>query len=493
VQDKNMKRLLFIYLFSVIAGSLMAQPCHEVVGYYASWKWYDRDKLVNPETIDYSKYTVLNYAFFKPQVDGTITYGDSWADQNLLGKPYRYNSGNTLIRHAHSNGVKVFVSVGGWTWSEPFPVIAARADLRNKFAEECARIIREHDLDGIDIDWEYPGFVKHGGSPSDRDNFTLLLKAVRLELDRLEVISGKDLHLTFASGIAAEHMSNIDWDQVVPLVDFINLMTYNYSGTWDNTTGHNSPLFCNDNSPLCVNGSVEMLLNEFGVPASKVTLGMAFYARTACTTAKPGLRVNSLKKADVSTFSSDMGVPEYYNLGYKSHLFDVRWDWDAKVPYMTGKNDLKSFITYDDPVSIGIKAGYVLHKGLRGAAIWEVSGDYVESWKGSGVIVSTPLASALNKVFCTPDPDFIAQHFKDQEKGPQLSSFLFSEYMLIDFTEAGGVTGLRIMDASGKVVAEVANPLTEELSLDTSQWEEGLYFVQWQMGDRVKLARAFKI
>lgn len=488
-----MRRLLFILTFSITSTVLYAQPCHEVVGYFASWKWYDRNKLVNPETIDYSKYTILNYAFFKPEADGTISYGDSWADQNLLGKPYKYNDSNTLIHQAHLHGVKVLVSIGGWTWSKPFPVIAADPELRYRFAQECARLIREHDLDGIDIDWEYPGFSRHSGSPSDRDNFTLLLKDLRSELDRLEVLTGKELQLTFASGIAAEHLANIDWDGVIPLVDFVNLMTYNYSGTWDNTTGHNSPLYCNENSPLCVNRSVEMLLYEFGVPANKVTLGMAFYARTACTATVADLRVNSLKKADISTFKADLGVPEYYNLSYKSHLFDLKWDWDAKVPYMTGKNGLKSFITYDDPVSIGIKAGYVLHKGLRGAAIWEVSGDYVESWKGSGVIKSTPLVTALNKVFCTPDPSFIAQHFEEAEQGPALSSFLFSEYMLIDCTDAGGVTGLRIMDTSGNVVAEVNNPRTEEFSLDTSNWKEGVYFVQWQMGDRVKLSRAFKI
>ncbi len=270
-----MRRYLCILLFSVTSTVLYAQPCHEVVGYFASWKWYDRNKLVNPKTIDYSKYTILNYAFFKPETDGSISYGDSWADQNLLGKPYKYNNSNTLIHQAHLHGVKVFVSIGGWTWSKPFPVIAADPELRERFALECARLIREHDLDGIDIDWEYPGFVLHGGSPADRKNFTSLLRDIRFEMDRLEVLMGKELQLTFASGIAAEHLANIDWEEVVPFVDFVNLMTYNYSGTWDNTTGHNRPLYCKENSPLCVNGSVEMLIDENGEPAQKVTLGIA--------------------------------------------------------------------------------------------------------------------------------------------------------------------------------------------------------------------------
>ena len=79
-----MKKLLFTLFFISNIFHSYSQPCHEVVAYYPSWKWYDRGKLVNPATIDYSKYTIINYAFFKPLNDGSIVGGDAWADKNLL-------------------------------------------------------------------------------------------------------------------------------------------------------------------------------------------------------------------------------------------------------------------------------------------------------------------------------------------------------------------------------------------------------------------------
>ncbi|MEY4934919.1 MAG: hypothetical protein RIS64_1278 [Bacteroidota bacterium] len=62
--------------------------CREIIGYYPNWQWYDRNKLVKPTTIDYSKYTMINYAFFKPELNGSISATDAWADDNLLnGQP----------------------------------------------------------------------------------------------------------------------------------------------------------------------------------------------------------------------------------------------------------------------------------------------------------------------------------------------------------------------------------------------------------------------
>jgi GH18 family chitinase len=79
-----MKTLLTCCLIIVSTCQSFAQPCEEIVSYYPSWQWYDRDKLVNPQTIDYSKYSILNYAFLKPEPDGSISFFHNWADKNLL-------------------------------------------------------------------------------------------------------------------------------------------------------------------------------------------------------------------------------------------------------------------------------------------------------------------------------------------------------------------------------------------------------------------------
>ena len=79
----NSMKKIFILLY-FLPFLVMAQPCKEVVGYYAGWQWYDRNKLMSPQTIPYSKYSILTYAFFQPQADGTLKISDPWGDKNQL-------------------------------------------------------------------------------------------------------------------------------------------------------------------------------------------------------------------------------------------------------------------------------------------------------------------------------------------------------------------------------------------------------------------------
>ena len=83
-------------LFFLLTVELIAQnPCKEVVGYYPGWQWYDRNKLVNPTTIHYQNYTVLNYSFFKPESNGSIYLSDPWGDKNILLGPINWATSPT--------------------------------------------------------------------------------------------------------------------------------------------------------------------------------------------------------------------------------------------------------------------------------------------------------------------------------------------------------------------------------------------------------------
>ena len=102
-------RLILSFLLLLSALALFAQPCKEVVGYYPAWQWYDRAKLVKPAGIRYDRYTIINYAFFQPMPDGSITGTDAWADENLLlGEPDWANGGylpnTSIVDLAHSAG-----------------------------------------------------------------------------------------------------------------------------------------------------------------------------------------------------------------------------------------------------------------------------------------------------------------------------------------------------------------------------------------------------
>lgn len=403
-----MTRKIF-FLLSFLPLLLAAQPCKEVIGYYPNWQWYDRAKLVNPMTIDYSKYSILNYAFFKPNPDGTIVSTDTWADDNLLLGPFNWQTSpathitsQSIVGKAHAAGVKILISVGGWTLSDDFPAIAASAIKRATFASSCKGLVQMYGLDGIDIDWEYPGYAVHNGTIADKQNYTLFLQQIRDTLNAYQAITNKTYLLTTAVGASQANMANVEWNNVKNIVDIINVMTYDFFGTWDATTNHNSPLYApvQGDPTFNLNSAISYLQTNYGVPANKIAAGVAFYGRSAKTVGNPGLHVASTGTADNITFQLDDGTPSYYNIMANMSLFSNNWDNTAQVPYLTGNGTLKTFVSYDNKQSIGLKANYIKNNNLRGAIIWEITGDYLETSVGSGIIAGTPLADTLNQVFC---------------------------------------------------------------------------------------------
>ena len=408
---------LFLNLMPLIANA--QSTCKEVIGYYPGWQWYDRNKLVRPETIDYDQYSIINYAFLYPLPDGQIQITDPWGDKNLLlgsinwgvapagydssfdlGNPAYHNPGTSIVYHAHANNTQIMMSIGGWTLSSDFPAIAADPVKRTNFAHWCNEVIRLYDVDGIDIDWEYPGYADHNGTAADMLNYTLLLKEVRDSLDDID----PNLMLTAAFGAAPDRMDDIEWDEIVATLDYINLMSYDFFGAFSSSTNHNSPLYqpAQGDATFNCHSAIDRLVNDHNVPADMINLGVAFYGRTAKTTGAPGLHTATTGATDDATFSLDEGSPQYYNVMDKMSLFAEHWDTLAQVPYLTGDGGLNTFVSYDNEKSIGLKGQYVVDHNLAGVIIWEITGDYMETNPGSGVIVGTPLADTLNLSLCNP-------------------------------------------------------------------------------------------
>lgn len=399
-------------LFFIIGMNINAQKCLDIIGYYPNWQWYDRAKLVNPMTIEYSKYTIINYAFFKPEASGMISSTDAWADENLLlgqinwsTTPVSYYPNTSIIERAHNSNVKVLPSIGGWTLSNNFPTIAADSIKRKTFAHGCCNLIRTYKFDGIDIDWEYPGYIPNGGTVADKQNFTLLLQVIRDSLTNLGIQQNKSYMLTACFGASKSNMQNIEWNNVINVVDIINLMTYDYFGSWDAVANHNAPLHKPQQGDVTFNldSSVTYLLNNYQVPSNKIAAGVAFYGRSAKTSGTPALFA-PITGVDNTTFSDDDGTPLYYNVLKMQYLFTQYWDVNAKVPYLLGNGSLLTFVSFDNQESMGLKAKYIKSKNLRGAIIWEITGDYVETTIGSGIIGSTPLVDTLKSVFCNNIP-----------------------------------------------------------------------------------------
>jgi len=236
----------------------------KILGYYAGWQWYDRDKLARPANMDFRKVQRVNYAFFQPDPAGNIFGTDRWGDPQLLFGPYSskagggvqkcsydgpgevncaYHEANSgIIAQAHSQGAEVYPSIGGWTLSDNFPTLSANPAAREAFAKNCVDILTYHDFDGIDIDWEYPGYAEHSGLPTDKENFTKMLAAIKFNLEMLTRTTKKEYGLTAALPCSPSNIANIEVENIATILTEFNLMSYDFHGSWDTVTGVNAPL-----------------------------------------------------------------------------------------------------------------------------------------------------------------------------------------------------------------------------------------------------------
>jgi chitinase len=374
---------LCVIVYSSLAGLSLAQG-GEITGYYPSWKWTSRNNLVTPDRIPYSKLNVINYAFFLPLPDGTITGKDAVGDSLYL----RGTPDTRLTALAHKNGVQVMLSLGGWEDSNNFSAVAADPDLRAVFAHSCVEAIRKYDFDGIDIDWEYPGYVGHKGRPADKENFTLLLQTLRDSLAAEGSLQGKRYLLTAALPASPSVLSMIEIEKVADILDLLNLMTYDFYGPWDPVANHNAPLYpsVGADSSRCVDAAFALYNRVLGIPSMKINVGVPFYGQTYthCTS------LNHSHAGPDTTHFSRFGA-FYYDIVRIIDRCERRWDEHAMVPYLVN-TEWQLLISYDDEESVRAKASYVVEKNLHGLIIWEITGDYLPDG-------NTPLLNAIHSVF----------------------------------------------------------------------------------------------
>jgi chitinase len=332
---------------SLLAAVPASSADLRVVAYVIGWQ--------NPPQIDPTRLTHINFAFGKiaggkvvlpsPGVAGNLAYLRSLKDGNPR--------------------LKVLLSVGGWE-AEGFSDAALSPESRGVFAESVVALLREHSLDGVDIDWEYPGQSVAGikSRPEDKQNFTALLQTLRARL-------GNRYLLTIASA-DREYFDFTEMDQLHVYLDYINVMTYDFFNALTPTTGHHAGLYASRYaapSDRNAQRSIEQHLAA-GIPPDKLVLGVAFYGRGFAGVRPEHHGLNQ----PYERFEAAHPYAELVQKFIGRDGFVREWDTQAQAPFLWNAQT-RAFITYDDPQSIGIKAQYVRQHRLGGVMFWELSQD----------------------------------------------------------------------------------------------------------------------
>ena len=416
--------IVFVSALGIPAARATATSApKQIVAYFASWDAYARH--YNPAQIPVDKITVINYAFALITYHGECALGDASVDTQKYWPGDSSTEtgalhGNFLqllqLRKAHPS-LGLSISIGGWSWSDSFSRAAMTAESRQKTVASCIDMFINGKLpgidpaqakglfDGIDIDWEYPvccGMLPAGSlaySPQDKQNYTLLLQEFRRQMDIQGNADGVHYRLTAAVPAGSERYGNIDLKAAAAPLDWYDLMTYDYNGGWEKTTGFNAPLYAPDNSDLSKQNNIDSSVQAYlaaGVPPAKIVLGVPFYSHSwqgaPNTNNGLGQTASAIPKGTWDDASSgNTGVYDYADIvahyltnpAYKRY-----WSDTAQVPWLYNATD-GSFISYDDPQSLAVKADYVNKLNLGGMMIWEISSD-------NGDLIST-LASTLKR------------------------------------------------------------------------------------------------
>ncbi len=355
---------LLTVLLACLVGRAAAEtpappPDFRVIAYVAGWSM--------PATIDPKKLTHINFAFARIDGGGRVVFEDvkfALALKSLLALKQR------------NPGLKILISIGGWE-ADGFSDAALTRKSRSAFAESAVTFLRHHGADGLDLDWEYPGQGVAGIKfrAEDRQNFTLLLKELRDELDEAsddDDRAAEDRYLLTIASADREYFEHTEMDKLHVYLDWINIMSYDFFNSLTKTTGHHAGLYASEfaaPTDRTADASVRQHLAA-GIPADKLVLGVAFYGRgfSGVDPANNGLN-QPYRKYETEHPYADLADKWIDRNGFYRY-----WDERAQAPYLWN-DQTRVFITYDDPQSIRAKAEFVRVNRLGGMMFWELSQD----------------------------------------------------------------------------------------------------------------------
>ncbi|MGN9837993.1 glycoside hydrolase family 18 protein [Nonomuraea sp. H19] len=396
---KILLTLSLILGFTAFSVPAEAQTGFKRVAYFIQWGVYGRDYHVKDvdTTGAAAKLTHLNYAFGFVNAEGSCYSADPWADwqrpvsaeqsvDGVADAPGQALNGNlNQLRKlkAKHPGLKVLISLGGWTGSKHFSDAVLTPESRAALAGSCVDLWLRGNLpglepgaadgvfDGIDLDWEWPGSSGADGNvirPEDKQNFTLFVEELRKQLTAYS--AGAQL-TAFLPAAAAKIDAGFEVRRVFKALDFATVQGYDLHGPWEPQTGHNGNLFTDRRDPNPVRYSVDQTVRDYlsrGAPGRKIVVGVPAYGQGwTGVTGGDGVYKPSTGPAPGKWAPGSEDYKDLVNKPGKRYR-DVRtgamWLYDGN-----------EFWSYDDPAMMLQKAAYIRLKGLGGSMMWSIDQD----------------------------------------------------------------------------------------------------------------------
>ncbi len=353
------------FVVLIVLCGLAAAPASAeqwVTAYYAGWmqgnKWSHH---LLPSEIDFGAVTHIIHFSVNPNADGTLnTEGNGLTEENSAD----------LVGAAHAAGKKVLLCVGGWNSSNGFTA-ATREGTRDQFIRNLLALVRTRKYDGLDIDWEP---MEHG----QHAQYEAFMRQLRLNMKAMS----SDLLLTVACNSGAFLFGRIH-----PLLDQINVMTYDYSGAWPGWfTWHNAAIYdggarfpSNGGRPPSIDSHIQEFI-EAGVPRAKLGIGIDFYGYVwngGSGTPTGGVTGPRQTWASAPWVKDNVAYHTIMSSFYDPQAY--RWDSLAQAAYLSLDRAASAddkFISYDDETSCRRKIEYVRSQQLGGVIIWELGGGW---------------------------------------------------------------------------------------------------------------------
>lgn len=351
-----------------------------VMTYYPGWAGAN----FPPEKIDFGLLDWIDFAFAVPNDQNNLTW-ESEDAPILLGR---------LVRAAHAAGTKVKLSIGGWTGSKSFSSAVATNVSRDTLSMNIRELYDLYDMDGIDIDWEYPGHEGASGNkvdPSDSENFLSFLWCLRKALPPTARITAAAQTVPFTDSVGRTMSEFAD------VLDWILLMNYDTHPS-SPYPGPNAPLYDSCKNSSQPEGSALAALKAWtaaGFPSSQLVLGVPSYGYLSQSDAT-ALKTRSNSSSSV-TVVADGSQIQFRDLVAQGALvcttraksdgpcsyvasggFQRSWDVCSATPFLHSSS-ARQVITYDDPTSLGMKAQFARELKFRGVNMFSIDGD-TDEW-----------------------------------------------------------------------------------------------------------------